>query len=111
MYLVASGSRGGQVAVDLSVVQRVEHIPAAAVRRSGEVESIAYDDGTLPLVRMANAHSSGPPPDVLPTVVCRSSVGLIGVVVGRIDDIAPQVDGSPMELLDVEALLADAGLA
>jgi hypothetical protein len=50
-------------------------------------------------------------PDLLPTVVCRSSVGLIGLIVGSVDDIASEVDGRPTGLLDVEALVADAGLA
>jgi two-component system chemotaxis sensor kinase CheA len=111
MYLVGSGGRDGHFALDMSVVRRVEHIPAASVRRLAGLESVLYDDGVLPLVRVTNPQARRSAPDLLPTVVCRSSVGLIGLIVGSVDDIASEVDGRPTGLLDVEALVADAGLA
>jgi chemotaxis signal transduction protein len=74
-----------------------------------------------------------PTTDELHTVVCKSSVGLVGLVVGRIEDVVPQpaasattpppqppsrrgviaslvVDDRVTELLDLETLVADAGI-
>ena len=79
---------------------------------------------------MSRASPTEPEPTVLQTVVCESSIGLVGIVVGRIDDVLPQpatvatpqppsrrgviaslvVDDHVTELLDVELLIADAGV-
>jgi two-component system chemotaxis sensor kinase CheA len=134
MLLLASDSDGGRIAVGLAAVQRLEQLDSSSVQRSGPFEVVPYRGGILPLVRVADMLPNGTPAarasDVLPTVVYESSIGLIGLVVGRIDDVAPQpteiptpqppgrrgviaslvVDGRVTELLDVEMLVADAGL-
>jgi two-component system, chemotaxis family, sensor kinase CheA len=118
----------------MSAVRRLEQISCESVERSGPIEVVQYRDGILPLVRISDRLPNGRPPapdtDVLHTVVCESSIGLVGLVVGRIDDVVPRpstvaspqppsrrgviaslvVDDHVTELLDVELLIADAGV-
>ncbi|MBV9041667.1 MAG: chemotaxis protein CheA [Acidimicrobiia bacterium] len=132
--LVLSTPDGGRVAVELGRVQRLEHVPVASVERVGRREVLQYGDTILPLLRVEQVLSNGlePAPDeagaALPTVVCQSSAGLVGLVVGHVEDIVPTVatpirgggrrgvagsvvvDDRVTELLDVEALIADLAL-
>jgi len=132
--LVLSTPDGGRVAVELGRVQRLEHVPVASVERVGRREVLQYGDTILPLLRVEQVLSNGlePAPDeagaALPTVVCQSSAGLVGLVVGHVEDIVPTVatpirgggrrgvagsvvvDHRVTELLDVEALIADLAL-
>ena len=134
--LLVSDAIGSRLAVEMSVVRRLEQIASTRVERSGPLEVVQYEGGILPLVRIADRLPSGPrqngdtDADVLQTVVCESSIGLVGLVMGRIDDVVarpasvatPQppsrrgvvasvvVDDRITELLDVELLIADAGV-
>jgi two-component system chemotaxis sensor kinase CheA len=130
--LLASGTDGSRLAIAMGIVRRLEEIACGSVERSGPLEVVPYRGGILPLVRVADLLSNGASPaplaDVLHAVVCDSSIGLVGLVVGRIEDIVgepaavPQppsrrgviarvvVDGRATELIDVETLIVDAGL-
>ncbi|MEO5838342.1 MAG: chemotaxis protein CheA [Acidimicrobiales bacterium] len=132
--LLASADDGGRVAVDMSTVRRLEQISPESVERSGPIEVVQYRGGILPLLRVTDGLSSGTqsrkPSAVLHTVVCESSIGLVGLVVGRIYDVVPRpttevtvpppsrrgaiasvvVDDRITEVLDVELLIADAGV-
>jgi two-component system, chemotaxis family, sensor kinase CheA len=114
----------------MSTVRRLEQIHSESVERSGLREVVQYHGGVLPLVRVTdrlpNARTTSQT-DVLDTVVCESSIGLVGLVVGHIEDVVPQpaaalpqppsrhgviasfvVDDRITELLDVELLIAEA---
>ena len=135
--LLASDAYGSRLAVDMSSVRRLEQISSESVERSGPIEVVQYRGGILPIVRVADWLPSGSVAtatkrdgDVLHAVVCESSIGLVGIVVGRIDDVVPRpstvatpqppsrrgviaslvVDDHVTELLDVELLIADAGV-
>ena len=133
--LMASDDAGSHIAIDMSTVRRLEQISGESVERSGPIEVIQYRGGILPLIRVANHLPSGPlsgraNSHVLQTVVCESSIGLVGIVVERIDDVLPRpatvatpqppsrrgviaslvIDNHVTELLDVELLIADAGV-
>jgi two-component system chemotaxis sensor kinase CheA len=132
--LMASDDAGSHIAIDMSTVRRLEQINGESVERSGPIEVIQYRGGILPLIRVADHLPSGPSgrtnAGVLQTVVCDSSIGLVGIVVERIDDVLPRpatvatpqppsrrgviaslvVDNHVTELLDVELLIADAGV-
>jgi two-component system chemotaxis sensor kinase CheA len=130
--LLASGVDGGRIAVEMTVVRRLEEIATESVERSGPLEVVQYRGAILPLLRVADVLKNPGPPapsvGVLHTVVCESSIGLVGLVVGHIEDVVPQpaatpqpssrrgviaslvVDNRVTELLDVEALIADSGL-
>jgi len=132
--LLASDAVGGRLAIDMSVVRRLEYIASTSVERSGPLEVVQYRGGILPLLRVAdrlpNGEPAAPESEILQTVVCASSIGLVGVVVSRIEDVAPHpaervspqppsrrgivasfvVDDRITELIDVELLVADAGV-
>jgi two-component system, chemotaxis family, sensor kinase CheA len=135
--LLASDAYGSRLAVDMSSVRRLEQISSESVERSGPIEVVQYRGGILPIVRVADwlpngnvATATKRDGDVLHAVVCESSIGLVGIVVGRIDDVVPRpstvatpqppsrrgviaslvVDDHVTELLDVELLIADAGV-
>ena len=132
--LLAYDAAGSRVAVEMSTVRRLEQISPASVERAGPAEVVQYRGGILPLVRLADLlESSGPAVSqdgVLHTVVCETSIGLVGIVVGHIDDVVPRpatpaahqppsrrgviesliVDNRIAELLDVELLVADSGV-
>jgi two-component system chemotaxis sensor kinase CheA len=133
--LVARGVDGRHVALALADVRRLERFPVAAIEHNGNVEVVQYRDGLLPLVRVdemlsrrATPLECSPDATSFETVVYESSIGPIGIVVDRIEDIVDEpsvpmqapsrrgvlasyvVDERVTELLDVEALLADAGL-
>ncbi len=132
--LLATGADGSRVAVRLPVVHRLEQFRADAIERSGTIDLVPYRGRLLPLLRVDDMWSGGETPgrvgtdsDRVQAVVCDSSVGPIGVVVERIEDIVPEPDipAQPptrrgvlaslvvaeriTDLLDLEALIADAG--
>ncbi|MEO8697338.1 MAG: chemotaxis protein CheW, partial [Acidimicrobiales bacterium] len=92
--LLASATDGSRIAFDMSAVRRLEQIPGESVQRSGRREVVQYRGGILPLVRVADRLGNGgeADTDVLHAVVCASSIGLVGLVVGRIDDVVPRPD-------------------
>jgi two-component system chemotaxis sensor kinase CheA len=133
--LVARGVDGRHVALALSDVRRLERFDVAAIEHNGDAEVVQYRDGLLPLVRVDEVRPRldtprrrRPDATTFDTVVCESSIGPIGLVVDRVEDIVDEpsvptqapsrrgvlasyvVDDRVTELLDVEALLADAGL-
>jgi two-component system chemotaxis sensor kinase CheA len=132
--LVARAVDGRHVAFTLSGVRRLERFASAAIEHRGNADVIQYHEGLLSLVRVGDVLPSRATPGERPagdttfeTVVCESSIGPIGLVVDRIEDIVDEasvptqarseeavpssvVDDRVTELLDVEALLADAGL-
>jgi two-component system chemotaxis sensor kinase CheA len=133
--LVASGSGGDRLAIPLAAVRRLERFASESVERAGAIEVVHYRNSILPLVRVdrvlqgmgRSATGSNDGADIH-AIVCDSSVGLVGLVVDRIEDVAarpptpPQppprrgvsaslvVDERVTELIDVEALIADAGI-
>jgi two-component system chemotaxis sensor kinase CheA len=130
--LLASGADGGRLAVEMAVVRRLEQIPVGSVQRSGPLEVVHNNGGIVPLIRVAdllpNGSTPSAPTDLLDAVVCESSIGLVGLVVGHIEDVVarpaatPQppsrrgvaarvvVDHRVTEVLDVETLVVAAGL-
>lgn len=136
--LIATGADRGKLAVPMGAVVRLEQFLPEAIERSGPLEVTQYRGGILPLVRVGDALAERraepraelevPSTDALQVVVCETSLGLVGLVVHRIEDVAaepsvpPQppsrrgvaasvvVDGWVTEILDVEALIVDAGL-
>ena len=113
--LLVSDRAGSNMAVELTAVRRLEQIAGASIERSGALEAVQYQDGMLPLIRLSDRLPDDTAPkgtDVLQVVVCESSIGLVGIVVDRIDDVvASLVDDEPNTvLLDVELLVAEAGV-
>ena len=136
--LILTGADGGQLAVRMDKVVRLEQFAIEAVERSGSLDVVQYRGEILPLVRVSDVllerrteprgEAQAPSTVALQVVVCETSLGLVGLVVHRIDDVAPEpsapkqppsrrgvsasvvVDGRVTELLDVEALVEDAGL-
>jgi two-component system chemotaxis sensor kinase CheA len=129
--LVARDEGGGRVAVYLRSVHRLEQFDAGSVEHIGATDVVPYDGAILPLLRFGMLDAR--PVDLpftsrLQTVVCNSSVGLIGLVVKAIDDVvatpasprqAPSrrgvsatlvLDAGVTEVVDLEVLIADAGL-
>lgn len=132
--LIATGPNGGGLAFRLSVVRRLEQLRADRVERVGACEVVQYGDAILPLIRVAAELCSQEGPgdhasELIDAVVCESSAGPVVLVVGRIEDVVAEppmpeqptgrpgvaacfvVGGRVTELVDVEALVAAAGLA
>lgn len=136
--LLATATDGGRLAVRIGHVRRLESFAAARVERAGDTEMVQYGDDILPLLRVneilperrrVDRDTTATPSDEgVPAVVCESSIGLVGLVVGSIDDVVaePDVPRQPpsrvgveacvvvgdrvAELLDVEVLVAEAGI-
>jgi two-component system chemotaxis sensor kinase CheA len=129
--LVARDEGGGRVAVYLRSVHRLEQFDAGSVEHIGANDVVPYDGAILPLLRFGMLDARPVDPLLtsrLQTVVCNSSVGLIGLVVKTIDDVvatpasprqAPSrrgvsatlvLDAGVTEVVDLEVLIADAGL-
>jgi two-component system chemotaxis sensor kinase CheA len=133
--LVARCVDGRHVAFAISDVRRLERFSVAAIERRDDAEVVPYRDGLLPLVRIDEMHGRGVGPlepstdrTIFEAVVCESSIGPIGLVVDHIEDIVDEpsastpvpnrrgvaasfiVDERVTDLLDIEALLSDAGL-
>ena len=131
--LVAVDDGGGRVAVPLRSVRRLEQFDAGSVERIGPTDVVPYDGAILPLLRfgLLDGRPFNPDPTFaahLQTVVCDSSVGLVGLVVKAIDDVvarpaAPReapsrrgvsaslvLEAGVTEVVDLEVLITDAGL-
>ncbi len=136
--LVALAHDGGRLALRLRDVLRLEQLSVTLVERAGLIEMVQYRDALVPLIRVDEVlperreapRSTAEDPDdgLMRTIVCESSVGAVALVVGGVDDIAPEpavpaqpasragveaclvVDGRVVELLDLEALVSAAGL-
>ena len=94
--LLLSTSNGGQVALPLSAVDRLEEIAADRLERIGGHEVVQYRDRILPLVRLVDSllGASGPtwgadedPNKPLTVVVCARDGHLIGLVAEQVLDI------------------------
>jgi two-component system chemotaxis sensor kinase CheA len=135
--LLATVTGGAHVAVPLSAVQRLEHFPREQLQRSRGGDVVEYGDAILPLVQVAEllpCHTVADASAALqtgghvPTIVCHSSAGPIGLVVERIEDVVAEpgdpseptdrgvetrlvIEQRVTELLDVEAVLATADTA
>jgi two-component system chemotaxis sensor kinase CheA len=130
--LVAIDDGGGRIAVRLRSVHRLEQFDASSVERIGATDVVPYDGAILPLLRFGMLDGRRVDQTLasrLPTVVCDSSVGLVGLVVRAIDDVvatpasprgAPSrrgvsaslvLDAGVTEVVDLEVLIADAGLS
>ena len=140
--LLASDPGGGRIAIELRAVRRLEQFASEAVERSGVHDVVQYRGEILPLISVSDvlprrpdasaraaAGPAGGAAGMLQAVVCESSAGLVGLVVGRIEDVVEMPSAPPQpasrrgvaaslvvgdrvtELLDIEALVADAGLA
>lgn len=136
--LVALARDGGRLALRLRDVLRVEQLSATLVENAGPVEMVQYRDALVPLLRVdellperrgrPRSIAEDPEDGLLRTIMCDSSVGAVALVVGGVDDIAPEpavpaqpasragveaclvVGGLVVELLDLEALVSAAGL-
>ena len=136
--LLATALDGGRLAVRISSIRRLESFSPLDVERSGDADVVQYRDELLPLVRVADLLPErreverGPRAqshtELLPAIVCNTSVGPVGFVVGSIDDmvqepaVPPQpasrpgveacivVHGRVAELLDIEALVSAADI-
>lgn len=131
--LLATDVTGEPVAFPLDAVHRIELLLADQVQHSGGLDVVQYGNVLLPLVPVAVGAVETPAPDRTPTafvmaVVCTTTAGLVGLTVQRIDDVAarPDVPAQPAkrhgvaarlvvddrvtELLDLEALVAHAGV-
>jgi two-component system chemotaxis sensor kinase CheA len=133
--LLATVASGEHLAVALSAVQRLEHFPRERVQRSRGSDVVQYGDAILPLMRVGellpgfgtgDERASVETAEHVPTIVCHSSAGPVGLVVERIEDVVVErlepssrsrqrgaarrlvVDDRVTELIDVEALVADA---
>ncbi len=135
--LVASAQDGGKLAFRLSGVARLERFPEDDIEQVGNRDVVQYRDAILPLIRLSEVlperravarsqrvRDNG----IADTVVCRTSAGEVGLVVGSIDDVVaePLQEAQPTsrrgvlacivlenriaELIDVETLAADAGV-
>jgi two-component system chemotaxis sensor kinase CheA len=136
--LSVTSTNGVHFAVRLGLVDRLEHFQRASIERLGKVEFVQYRDGLLPLIPLAEllpdegeGHQAGPnrtAGEAIHAVVCDSAAGLVGLVVESIQDIVPEpmpvtqpasrrgvsasliLDERITELLDIDALVADAGV-
>jgi two-component system chemotaxis sensor kinase CheA len=132
--VLAHGAEGGRLAVRLTAVRRLEQFPTDDIVRLGTREIVDYRGAILPLVRVSDLLDPGRPTGrapaaTVPTIVCDSSVGPVGLIVDGIDDIVPEpptppqpptrrgvsaclvVDDGIAELIDIEVLVGAAGLA
>jgi two-component system chemotaxis sensor kinase CheA len=136
--LVAIADGGGRLVLRLQDVERLEELDPATLERAGEVDVVQYREMLLPIIRVSELlpeRRSQPREtiertldDRLCTIVCQTSVGSVGIVVADVADIVPHpdvplqpasregveacvvVEGHVAEILDIEALVARAGL-
>ena len=83
-------ARGGACfAVPLYAVARLEEIDPQCIETTAGQQVVQYRDGLLPLVRLDQP--SGPPPALLPVIVCSEDDQHAGFVIERVLDIVEQV--------------------
>ena len=87
--LVAGIGEGRQVAIPLSSVTRLEHIPAARVERVGSREAVQYRGAILPLLRLDRhlGATTGRESEDLVVVVYSAEGRSVAIVVDEIVDI------------------------
>ena len=135
--LLAGSPDGGKIAVRLTDVRRLEILNAGSIEHVGDRAVVQYTDGILPLLRVQDLlperrkEPRGPvveSPLGIHVIVVDSSAGPVGLWVHTIDDIiaAEHVQRQPAsrrgvsecvvlgdrvaEVLDVDALVAEAGI-
>ncbi|HET9188790.1 MAG TPA: chemotaxis protein CheW, partial [Acidothermaceae bacterium] len=102
LLVVAVGER--RLGVPLSMVTRLEEIPAAGVERVGSREVVQYRGQLLPLARLSNVlgeHSGGSDRDdeeQLKTIVYTQGRRSVGLVVDAVVDIATEAPKSRGEV-------------
>ena len=85
--LLFSTAAGGQAAIPLSRVARLEEIPLSSVERAGEHEAVQYRGEIMPLVRLAaSVPLDESEAGKLQVVVCNCGAARVGLVVDRILD-------------------------
>jgi len=92
--LLFEAGRGRQLALPLSLVARLEELPATAVEFSGDQEVVQYRGQIMPLLRVARflggiacADTELPAPELLQVVVHSAHGRSVGLVVSTISDI------------------------
>jgi two-component system chemotaxis sensor kinase CheA len=101
-YLLASFRDGGQLAIPLEHVDRLEELRISQVERLGARHVVQYRGGVLPLVRSSEIFeerrqksrepaSETSRDDVLFTIIYRDDVTRVGIVVERILDVIDDV--------------------
>jgi two-component system chemotaxis sensor kinase CheA len=129
---------GGQMAIPLSCVERLEEFPRPALERVGAQRVVQYRNDVLPLLNVSRALRGGQRPrkrrasarragrGTVQVVVCRNGTQRAGLIVGKILDVVEAtlesrsearrpgvsftavVQGRVTEFLDVEAILRSA---
>jgi len=123
---------GQRVAVPLRLIARLEEIPQDKIEREGSFEVTQYRDEIMPLLDLATLIGAMPAErgeaGVVPVIVHARNGRSVGLMVGRIVDILEEtyvldrklrrhgiqgsavVSGRVTEFLDIEELVASAGL-
>ncbi len=133
--LVATADGRHQLAIPLAAVARLEEFPAEAVERAGHRPVVRYNDRILPLVDLSSVvGADGDPLESrgrLQVVVHGHGQSSVGLVVDRLVDIVEEhvevqagvdaghgalagaaiIRGGVTDLVDIDQVLADAGLA
>lgn len=121
-----------RVAVPLRLVARLEEIPREKIEREGSIEVTQYREEIMPLLDLATLIGAGGggrgESEVVPVIVHARNGRSVGLMVGRIVDILEEtyvldrklrrhgiqgsavVSGRVTEFLDIEELVASAGL-
>lgn len=105
--LLCATRRGGRIAIPLSRVARLEELPRSAVERVGGRHVVQYLGGILPLIPVGRALGRGgrtgergrrrrakggrTRAESIPVVVCAAGDRPVGLVVGRILDVAEEL--------------------
>lgn len=102
-YLIAASRDGGQVALPLESVIRLEELDRVTLEMIGSREVVQYRGGILPLVRLrdvleerrkvARDAAHAPPLPTESTIVCVSGQKRLGVIVDRIIDVVDDTGG------------------
>lgn len=136
--LLARTTDGGQLAVYLDRVERLERFPVRQVEQLGDLAVVQSRDGILPLVRVrerlqerrAVPRVESPPTatDVVQAIVCGYEGGLVALVVDQIEAVVPIPNTPPQpatrhgvlvcvivedrltEILDIDTLARESGI-
>lgn len=103
-YLLAAFRDGGQLAIPLEHVDRLEELRSSQIERLGARDVVQYRGGVLPLVRSGEifeerrqkARENGSEKgrdDAVYTIVYRDDVTRVGIIVERILDVIDDVSG------------------
>ncbi len=102
--LVVRDAAGRGLAIPLAAVRRIEQVPAGVVDRTSGVAAVPHLGGALPLFDLSGVGSG----EVAQVVVCDSSIGPVGLLVHRVEDLVASVglDDLTTRTIDVEDLVA-----